>query len=84
MKWINSTGGPLILLPKKLIKLWNGTYGDYDRAYEVEEMIDLIEVGTGKAVILNDEPMQTSQLKFDNNSCLLIRWIYAASEEDIT
>ena len=44
MKWVDSTGGPLLLLPESALMLWHGHRGrsaactDYERACGVEEI----------------------------------------------
>jgi len=35
MKWIEATGGPVVLIARDDVPLWTGHEGDYDRACEV-------------------------------------------------
>ncbi len=61
MKWIDSRGGPLILLASNQLLHWNGIDGDYDRACAVDGWIGVLSVGAGQALVLNDEPLSTTQ-----------------------
>jgi hypothetical protein len=86
LRWINSGGGPLLLLEKSLLPYWGGAYTsngdtDYDRACAIEGYIGLIEVGDGNAIVLGDEPLQTSLLRLPNEEGLMvIRWEFAPDE----
>lgn len=91
MKWINSTGGPLIMMEAALLPRWGGNLHsaespndaltDYDRACEVNDYIGIIPQGGRHALVLNDEPMQTACLSTADTSVLLIRWEYASDED---
>lgn len=83
--WIESGGGPLVLLEERLRDVWAGigqgewepgSGTDYDRACEVSDWIGLMEHGDGEAVVLGSEPAPTAFL----NTALgpmLLRWIHA-------
>ncbi|HEY5838764.1 MAG TPA: Imm21 family immunity protein [Pyrinomonadaceae bacterium] len=95
LTWISSDGGPLLLVEKSLVSDWQGvstlqTNGaedgppaDYDRACSIEDYVGLIAVGTGEALVLGDEPMQTSWLAVSDREGILIRWQWAADEESV-
>jgi hypothetical protein len=90
MKWIESTGGPLLILEKVVLSNWgsNNPNGngqtDYDRACSVEEYIGVINVGYGKTLVLGDVPARTSWFQSkDDKGGLIIRWIYGRSEKQV-
>ncbi len=90
MKWINSTGGPLLLLPAQVLQQWNGwkpilgsETTDYDRACEVAlaDYVDVLSVGGKDGLVLGDEPMQTTWLPLEEGAGgLFVRWMYADDE----
>jgi hypothetical protein len=57
---------------------------DYDRACDVEDWLGLINVGEGKAIVLGGDETATTWLDLiESQEGMLIRWIYADSDEDI-
>lgn len=96
-EWLNSTGGPLILLERSLLPSWGGNLEmselqaedndaqitDYDRACSVEDYVGLIGVGSGQALVLGDEPMQTAWLSEQSNTGILVRWHWATNEDSV-
>ncbi|MGZ3455987.1 MAG: Imm21 family immunity protein [Polyangiales bacterium] len=61
LKYVETEGGPFILLPMELKKSWNGTgdedegiANDYERAEQLVTKIGVLEVGSGKALVLGD------------------------------
>lgn len=94
LNWIDSAGGPLIVMERKSVHNWLGSSGtrvnveenitDYDRACNVDDYVGVIIVGQEQALVLNDEPMQTVWWKNeDNHEGLLVRWQWAGSEDDV-
>ena len=82
-QWIQSGGGPLILLPTELLESWGGARNeDYLRACGVIDEISEIRVGSGVGLVLGDEPHQTSWLA-DADGGMLVRWAYADDERDV-
>jgi frataxin-like iron-binding protein CyaY len=63
---------------------WNpdGPATDYDRACDVDDYIGLIDVGSGKAIVLGDEPLMTTWLSSADGG-LLVRWVCADNEETL-
>src|SRR5262249_28864254 len=55
---------------------------DYGRACGVNDYLGVLDVGPGRCLILNDEPMQTAFLAA-HDSGLFLRWQCAESEEDV-
>jgi hypothetical protein len=60
---------------------WNpdGPATDYDRACDVDDYVGLIDVGSGKALVLGDEQLMTTWLPFKDGG-LLVRWVCADDE----
>jgi len=97
LTWISTHGGPLILLEKSLLPFWKGnadTTGidgalergeltDYDRACAIEDYLGTIPVGSGTALVLGDEPMQTSWFPLTRDTGILVRWEWAADETSV-
>ncbi|QEH39075.1 hypothetical protein OJF2_76870 [Aquisphaera giovannonii] len=55
---------------------------DYGRACRIDGYLGTLEVGTGRALILNDEPMPTAFLPRAGGG-LLVRWMYAEDEGEV-
>jgi hypothetical protein len=89
LKWLESAGGPLLLLEEHLLTDWRGVFAEsnqiptsgYDRACNIDDYIGIIEVGSGYGIVLGDEPFLTawSQLP-DPQKSFLIRWVFAENE----
>ncbi|GIF48799.1 beta-phosphoglucomutase-like phosphatase (HAD superfamily) [Asanoa ferruginea] len=92
LPWIDSTGGPLVVVPTSVLPQWRGTgayflansdsddWGDYGRACAVNGYAGLIPVGDVQALVLADEPAATTYLA-DRRA--FVRWIHARSEEEL-
>ena len=53
LAFVETEGGPFILLPLEHKKSWNGAGdGDYDKAEKLVASIGVLPVGTGQALIL--------------------------------
>ncbi|MFD7626310.1 Imm21 family immunity protein [Streptomyces sp. NPDC059851] len=83
-EWIESGGGPLIVVPEQFLTSWQGcdfesTTGDddYSRACEVEGHLGVIPVGRAEALVLG-EPLSTTYVP--EHGCF-VRWIGADSED---
>ncbi|MEV3993793.1 Imm21 family immunity protein [Streptomyces sp. NPDC049837] len=82
--WIESGGGPLIVVPERVLTSWQGcdfesatNDDDYGRACDVEGYLGVIPVGGAQALVLG-EPWATTYLP--GLSCFVC-WIGADSEE---
>ena len=90
LDWIESGGGPLMLMQEALASDWRGvktsslshSATDYQRACDVQDEIGVIAVGSGQAVVLGDEPDRTAVLLEDGN-LLILRWRWAESEGEL-
>jgi hypothetical protein len=81
-EWIQSNGGPLLLLPAELLRHWGGAAtSDYERACAVREEIAELKVGNGVGLVLGVEPHQTAWVPRDDGG-LLVRWVYAEREAE--
>ena len=85
-KWLESGGGPLILLPDGLP--WRGapfnadplsTEHDYGRACAVRDYAGVVQAGRGTALILSDEPLATAWVPSPTGG-RLVRWGHAPDE----
>lgn len=92
LQWIESAGGPLILLPQASLADWSGYNPDeelsgevtipgttdYERACAValEGLLGLVQVADIQALVLGDEPMSTAWHPTGPAGGLLIRWVY--------
>jgi len=57
---------------------------DYDRACDIEEWIGLVNVGEGKAIVLGGDETSTTWFPLaESQEGMLVRWIYANSDEEI-
>ena len=97
LKWLNSTGGPLILMERQGLRSWRGSVkltenqtagdvlylSDYDRACSVEDYVGVIPVGSSQALIFNDEPLQTTWWPVDKRGGIVVRWRWAPNQEAI-
>ncbi len=84
MKWLSSEGGPLILIGKKSLSYWQGVDNDdYDRACSVEDYAGIITVASSQALVLGDEPCQTTIYESEDLGVLVVRWQWAESESSV-
>ncbi|MFG2987680.1 Imm21 family immunity protein [Streptomyces sp. NPDC048258] len=81
LTWLETEGGPFIVVPHAALSHWSGTEGDYDRACEVMDLVGVLELpGGAEALVLGDEPLSTTYLPEHR---VLVRWCYAESEEGV-
>ncbi|MFE1949258.1 Imm21 family immunity protein [Streptomyces sp. NPDC059524] len=89
--WVESMGGPLIVIPLSALTAWRGCTesgvmagdaiapDDYDRACAVDELAGVIAVGESgaQALVLADEPSTSCYLPEHR---AFLRWLAAGSE----
>ncbi|MGW0394027.1 Imm21 family immunity protein [Streptomyces sp. NPDC003042] len=81
LTWLETEGGPFIVVPHAALSHWTGTEGDYDRACEVMDLVGVLELPDGaEALVLGDEPLSTAYLPEDR---VLVRWCHAEGEEGV-
>lgn len=67
VRWVESSGGPLIAIPEAVLPFWAGADGDetssdYDRACDIDGHVGLLPVGDTRALVLGHEPASTAYL----------------------
>jgi hypothetical protein len=85
LRWVESTGGPLVVLSQDLAGEWSGYAGpDYDLACTIDGFVGFAPEGDqprpGPVLVLGGEPLRTTFLA---DSRCLVRWNYAESEEGL-
>ncbi|WP_235487397.1 Imm21 family immunity protein [Streptomyces roseoverticillatus] len=93
LAWVQSMGGPLIVIPSSVVDQWGGgtedgmilgdtdVPDDYDRACGVEGLAGVIPVGEeGLGLVLADEPATTCYLNEHN---VFLRWLAAGSDTEL-
>ncbi len=85
LTWIESAGGPLILLEEQLLSHWHGIdTDDYDRACGIDDYLGLLDVGSGRALVLGEEPMRTAWQPLSGPAeGMLVRWQWADDDESV-
>lgn len=85
-RWINSTGGPLILIERNAAQDWKGVVGvdmggqtDYERACSIDDYVGLIFAEKFPVLVLNQEPLITTWLGNDNLPAVIVRCVWANS-----
>jgi immunity protein 21 of polymorphic toxin system len=87
LTWIESTGGPLLLLELELLPFWQGILEgpaemtDYDRACQITSYVGKIEVGPSFGIVLSGEPLSTTWYEASNlGNSFIARWVCAEDE----
>lgn len=83
--WLNSSGGPLVVMEEGKAPLWTGAGGspsDYDRACQSADYASKLLVHSSEILVLGDEPLQTA-IATSNDRQLIVRWKWADSESDV-
>ncbi|ANN18975.1 hypothetical protein SD37_27365 [Amycolatopsis orientalis] len=82
--WVESLGGPLIVVPVSALAHWKGSLeggeDDYDRACAVNALAGALPVGGTTGLVLGDEPATTCYLPCHR---AFLRWLAADSEADL-
>lgn len=92
--WVESMGGPLIVVPLSALAAWHGctesgvmagdatSTDDYDRACAVDGLAGVIPVGEdgAQALVLADEPATSCYLP---EYRVFLRWLAAGSEAEL-
>lgn len=85
LRWIESNGGPLLLLSEELLAEWQGADGpvgsttDFERACATTQPIERIRVGRGVGLVLGDEPLSTAWLPAESGAGgTIVRLVRAA------
>ncbi|MFJ4188151.1 Imm21 family immunity protein [Kitasatospora sp. NPDC089509] len=84
-EWVESNGGPLVVVPETALLSWLGSDGDgseddYDRACGVDSWTGLVPVGQENVLVLGGDPASTTFLPEHD---LFVRWCAAESEAEL-
>ncbi|HZV01451.1 MAG TPA: Imm21 family immunity protein [Planctomycetota bacterium] len=95
LKWVNTVGGPFLLLPAECLRSWNGSDlpagnvdpedpdgSDYDRACWAEDE-DVIPVGSGSGLVLRSKTLQFAAWPVPESAGIVLVKGFASSEKDI-
>lgn len=85
MRWISSSGGPLVFIPQVAMNEWRGALGegvDYELACAIESYAGLVRWNSMDILVLGDEPLQTAA-RITPDRLIFIRWMYAPDEDSI-
>ncbi|MFI1336060.1 Imm21 family immunity protein [Streptomyces sp. NPDC020845] len=82
LTWVESEGGPMIVVEESLRHLWGGyANSDYENACEVEGYAGLVTFGEpsapGSALVINDIPAPTA---FMGEFHAIVQWISSSSD----
>ena len=80
MDWVETTGGPLLLLAHNNLHNWAGLQEDYERACQIMDYVGKIGVGPAEALVLGGESMPTALWVGSDGTIILVRWLYAENE----
>jgi hypothetical protein len=94
LNWVESMGGPLIVIPISALQEWGGCTeagmvlgdtddpDDYDRACAVDDLAAVIPIGAdgARALVLGDEPATTCYLP---ERRVFLRWLAADSDAEL-
>lgn len=84
MKWIETAGGPFVLVALDDVSLWSGYKGDYQKACEVDGVVGIVGFGSPgyqrTALVLWDEPLRTAYMPEHQT---FVQWLYADSEGEM-
>lgn len=92
LRWVESGGGPLILIDSDLALEWGGMsrnsgspefLSDYERACSVDGYLGVLNVQKGQALVLADEPMRTSVKRLEQGDVMIVRWVWAQNETQV-
>ena len=87
LRWVQSAGGPLVVLPARYRRSWGGCWRprsatDYDRACGVPGYQGVLAAGAGDALVLGDTPDLTAPCRLGGVRYLL-RWGFAPNEAEM-
>ena len=89
LDWIETSGGPLVLMESKLSVKWGGVSGsnskesvsDYDYACNVDEYIEKVPYDSGEIVVFGDEPDRTTYIPISEACGVFVRWKWSNTRD---
>jgi len=82
-KWIDSAGGPLVLLQASSLKVWHGVFGaDYDDACAIAGYTGVLRRERHDVLVLGADPMPTAHFK-DAEELFLVRLYTGPGDEAV-
>lgn len=81
--WLNSEGGPLVMLSAAQAGIWKGALNSnhYDLACDVEDYLSVLNVENQLIIVLGDEPLPTCSLS-SGEHLFIIRCYWIDDEEN--
>jgi hypothetical protein len=91
MRWIETLGGPFILMEERLAIGWGGhrrsTFPGYESDYEMASRVKgwaaLLPVGDGCGIVMWGDALRATLFQSSWGSPVIVRWEYAETEEDV-
>lgn len=82
-RWIESAGGPLVVVPAASRACWMGASSrDYGDACVVDEYLGLLSLDWGAVLVLGDEPLRTTVVPRPEGPAI-VRWLHAPAAEEL-
>lgn len=94
-EWVESQGGPVILLPTRLLPEWGGAdragaspwgrsapESDYGRACSAGGSPAIVQVAHGQGLVIGGEPLPITAVP-SADGWALVRWVFADSDDDV-
>lgn len=83
LHWIESTGGPLLLVSMEDANKWKGSLcPHYEEACKIKDEIEEVSVDEFSYVLLGEEAYPTTSLASGSGGCLL-RWVYGDDDDGL-
>lgn len=79
--WIETEGGPFIIVEQKYVDEWNGQE-DYDSVCRMTDYIGKIDRNNHAVLVMGDEPMAIRIIQ-QEGQILIIRWMYAPNRNAV-
>lgn len=81
--WLNSEGGPLVMLPAVQADIWKGALDSdhYDLACNTEDYLSILNISNHSIIVLGDEPLPTCLLSSEEK-LFIIRCYWLNDEEN--
>lgn len=82
-EWVDSAGGPLVMMPRSRAPAWRGVTGDhYEEACQINDFAGVLAREWGDILVLDGEPLPTTWL-VRPDGLVIVRWVAANSEAEL-